>query len=128
MRVLLFILLLFTMIGCNPGKNPGKNPGLTIEIKPDSLIPEAQMIRILTDLHLTEGALAYLKNHGKDNKDLARQYYNVLFSKYKISKKRFSENLEYYQGDQENFLKMYNEVIKQLNALSPKEKRGEGDE
>ena len=109
-------LLLF-VIACNPGRSP-RSADI---IKPDSLIAERQMIRILVDVHLTEAALVYLRNHGKDSKELQRDYYNVIFSKYKISKKRFSENLTYYQADQENFLKMYNEVINQLKSLLPKE-------
>ena len=122
MRYFIWISLLMIIIGCNPKKISKA----TDKIIPDSIIPKGQMIRILIDVHLTEAALIYMRNHGKENKKVANEYYDLLYSKFKVSKKRFSENLVYYQEDQENFVKMYDEVIRQLTTLS-KDKKGDED-
>jgi hypothetical protein len=119
MRYIWVFSILLIVIGCSHVKTPPTSG----DSKPDSLIPQEEMIRIITDVHLTEAALIYLRNHGKNNKDLAPDYYNVLFSKYRMSKKRFSENLEYYQQDQENFIKMYEAVLNKLTSPSPKAKK-----
>jgi hypothetical protein len=85
--------------------------------KPDSLISRTQMIRILTDVHLTEAALVYMKTKGETSKNLTDDYYNAVFSKYKISRKNFESNFDYYKRDQEDLIKMYDEVINNLEKL-----------
>ena len=99
-----------------------QSPSDTDLQKPDSLISRSQMVRILTDVHLTEAALSYLKNKGGSPKSLSNDYYNAVFSKYKISRKNFDANFNYYKSDQENLIKMYEEVIKNLEILK---KQGE---
>ena len=115
-----FLLFSILLIGCqsNNSRLPvGKN-------KKDTIISRETMIQLLTDLHLTESALTFSRNHGKETKVLAEQYFNALFSNYKTSRKNFTYNLEYYQKDQEKFMKMYEEVIKRLDQMGPvKEKK-----
>jgi hypothetical protein len=119
MRWLAFFAITLLLIGCNPKKSEDQ-----VNVpKPDSLLPEYRMILILTDLHMTESALAYLRNQGKENKEITRQYYNLLFSRYKITRERFNQNLKYYQSDEENFIKMYDKVTERINKLSNPEKK-----
>jgi hypothetical protein len=80
------------------------------------------MVRILTDMHLTEAALGYTKATGKSKKALIDDYYNAVFAKYKISRKNFESNFDYYKNDQENLLKIYEDVIKNLEILQRQEK------
>ena len=87
--------------------------------KPDSIISRDQMVRILTDVHLAEAALAYLKTRGEQTKGFSNDYYNAVFSKYKISRKRFTSNFDYYKRDQEDLIKIYDEVIKNLEVMKP---------
>jgi hypothetical protein len=120
MRIFLCLILLLFLNSCNNGKKPA----VKTVTRPDSLISEEKMIRIMTEIHLTEAALVYLRNHGTETKLLTSEYYNVLFSRFKTSKRNFERNLEYYQQDQEEFLKMYAEVNRKLDTLSKgKEKR-----
>ena len=115
-----FFLFLILLIGCQ-NKNSRLPKGGN---KKDTIISRETMILLLTDLHLTEAALAFNRNHGKDTKELAEQYYNALFSKYKTTRKNFSFNLEYYQKNQEKFMLMYEEVINRLVEMGPvKEKK-----
>jgi len=85
MKNLSWILLVLALFAC---RNRQTDPGIAVH-KPDSLISRNKMVRILTDVHLTEAALAYLKTTGNSDKDLPDEYYNAVFSKYKISRKNF---------------------------------------
>jgi hypothetical protein len=85
--------------------------------KPDSLISREKMIRILTDVHLAEAAIVYLKNKGDQTKNLTEDYYSAVFSKYKISKETFTSNFNYYKQDEQDFMKMYEEVIRKLESM-----------
>jgi hypothetical protein len=114
MRIFFCLFLLLFMLGCSKGNKQA----LKTVARPDSLISEPKMIRMLAEIHLTEAALVYLRNHGKEDKNLTTEYYNVLFSRFKVSKRNFTRNLEYYQQDQEAFMRMYDEVIKKLETMS----------
>ena len=85
--------------------------------KPDSLISRKQMVRILTDVHLTEAAVSFLKTKGDASGSLTEDYYTAVFSRYKISRKNFESNFDYYKRDQEGFIKIYDEVINNLEIL-----------
>jgi hypothetical protein len=114
MRIILCLFLLLFLGSCQNGKNP---PDKTVN-RPDTVISEKQMVRILTEMHLTEAALILLRNRGTDINGVTAEYYNILFSRYKTSKKNFVRNLEYYQEDPEKFLAMYDEVIRKLDTLA----------
>jgi hypothetical protein len=90
--------------------------------KPDSLISRSQMVRILTDVQLTEAAVAFLKTRGDVKKNLPEDYYDAVFSKYRISRKNFEANFDFYKRDQEDMIKIYEEVIKNLESLVKKGK------
>jgi hypothetical protein len=68
-------------------------------------------------MHLTEAVLTYLKTKGEASKSLSGDYYNAVFSKYKISRKNFESNFNYYKRDQEDLEKIYEEVINNLESL-----------
>ena len=104
------ILVLFACSGQQP------TSGTDLQ-KPDSLISRNQMVRIITDVHLTEAALAYIKNKGEAKTDIAKDYYDAVFSKYKISRKNFESNFDYYKRDQEELIKIYEAVIRNLEIL-----------
>jgi hypothetical protein len=74
------------------------------------------MVRILTDVHLTEAAVSYLKGKG-EQRDISPAYYDAVLSRHKISRKCFESNFNYYNRNQEDLLKIYDEVIKNLEIL-----------
>jgi hypothetical protein len=114
MKYFLWSLISLSLFAC---KNP-QSPSVADLQKPDSLIPRRKMIMILTDVHLTEAALSYIKTKGETPKRLTSDYYNAVFSKYKISQKNFESNFDYYKRNQEELLMIYEEVIKNLEILN----------
>ena len=107
----LFIILV--LFACKSKQSPS---GTEVQ-KPDSLISRKQMVRILTDVHLTEAAVSFLKTKGDASASLTADYYTAVFSRYKISRKNFESNFDYYKRDQEDFIKIYDEVINNLEIL-----------
>jgi hypothetical protein len=114
MKNFLWVFIILVLFAC---KN--RQPASVTEVqKPDSLISRSQMVRILTDVHLTEAALAYIRTKEKSDKDLSGDYYNAVFSKYKISRKNFESNFDYYKRDQDGLIKMYEDVILNLENMN----------
>jgi hypothetical protein len=113
MKYFLWFLIIPALFACHKQQSP---PGSDLN-KPDSLISRRQMVRILTDVHLTEAAVSFIKTRGDASKDLSEDYYTAVFSKYKISRKNFESNFDYYKRDQEELIKIYEEVIDNLEGM-----------
>jgi hypothetical protein len=102
------------LISCNPGGPVSSDQDAP---RPDTLIERDTMIRIMTDMHLTEAAVTFLRNKGQRETGQTDKYFVALFSKYRISKELFESNFDYYKADQEEFIRMYEEVIKNLEGI-----------
>lgn len=113
MKYFLWLFIFPALFACRNQQSPS---GSDLQ-QPDTLISRSQMVRILTDVHLTESVLTYLKTKGEASKSLSDDYYNAVFSKYKISRKNFESNFNYYKRDQEDLEKIYEEVINNLESL-----------
>jgi len=113
MKYFLWFLIIPALFACNKQQSPpGSDPQ-----KPDSLISRRQMVRILTDVHLTEAAVSFIRTRGDAPKNLTGDYFTAVFSKYKISRKNFESSFDFYKRDQENLIKIYEEVIGNLERL-----------
>ena len=121
MRYLFLFLIFLTLAACGPRQSSS----LQDIPKPDTLLSKEKMIRILTDIHLIEASLAQLRNKGDFDKRLPEEYYKVLFARYKISRKMFEANFDYYKQEQEAMIKMYEQIIGNLDRMqkSPVSKR-----
>ena len=88
----------------------------TILKKPDNLIPEDQMVDLLTDL--------FLANNAKNikNLDLKRQidYYPLVFEKYNIDSTQFKESNFYYTSKVDDYDAILNRVEERLKTLDTK--------
>jgi hypothetical protein len=113
MRFLVLLSLVVILAGCKPHADNELPRGLA----KDSVIPRPEMIHILVDVHILEAALQIQRNKNADPGVLENYYYQQLFSRYKISKKKFEKNLSWYESDPEKFRKMYEEVISKLDTL-----------
>ncbi|MCX6252738.1 MAG: DUF4296 domain-containing protein [Bacteroidetes bacterium] len=111
-RYLLFLLLIISLSGCRSYSSENLPKGLVA----DSIIPEKEMIGIMADVHVLEAALQMERNKNHDIRPIQDFYYTRLFSKYKISEKRFRKNISFYQGDPEQFKKMYDQVVEILDS------------
>jgi len=110
MKNLLLFLPLILLFACAPEQNPEE----TLQLPADSIIPEAQMIILLADVHLIEAALLIARNRGTNTRDIGHFYYDGLFKKYRISQERYQKNLEFYREDPDYFIQLYKKVNKEL--------------
>jgi hypothetical protein len=112
MRCLAFLTFILLLAGCNSSGGKDLPQGL---IK-DSIIPRSEMINILADIHVLEAALQVKRNKNESHAGIEKFYFNKLFSKYKVSEGNFKLNLSYYERNPENFMKMYEDVVKKLDS------------
>jgi hypothetical protein len=116
MRRCIALIILCCLVSCSHPEKKTRNG----ELPSDSVLSRSQMTRLLTDLHLVEGALQLERNRGANMQALSQQYYQWLFSRYHISRKRFLANLDYYKKDPETFQKIYEDVVKELTDRAKK--------
>jgi len=81
MKNLLLFLPLILLFACAPEQNSEE----ILPLPSDSIIPEAQMVLLLADVHVIEAALLIARNRGMSTRDLGHFYYAELFKKYGIS-------------------------------------------
>jgi hypothetical protein len=110
MKFLLSVLLALLLAGCTGGSM--QNEGVLAA--PDSLISEPVMVLILSDVHTIEAALQIRRNRGGETLRESAFYYAGLFQKYRISRQRYQQNLEYYRQDPDRFSKLYDKVNQEL--------------
>jgi len=110
MKNMLLFLPLLLLLACTTDQQPVETQLIPV----DSIIPEQQMVLILADAHIIEAAMTIERNRGKNANSLADFYYAGLFKKFRISRKRYQQNLEYYQDDPDRFNKIYEDVIREL--------------
>jgi hypothetical protein len=82
----------------------------------DSLIAPEKMVLILSDVHVVEAAMLLDRNEGREPKHNPDYYYNGIFRKYHISAGRYDQNLIYYRQSPDDFMKIYEKVISQVEA------------
>ncbi|MDP4281233.1 MAG: DUF4296 domain-containing protein [Bacteroidota bacterium] len=114
----IFIFLLFTT-SCFHAHRHALPAGLAR----DSIIDKETMVHLLADIHIQEAALQVMQNRNPNIRKEIVSSYNGLFSKYGVSAKRFRLNLDYYRYDGDEFVKMYENVVKEIesrkNSLKP---------
>ena len=113
MRHLFLLLIILGFVSCS-----NRNETLVEGIPQDSILPKEQMILMLADLHIIEAAMQLERNKGKDPREISKIWFSTFFSRNKVSEKRFNASVEYYKQDEGEFIKLYEEVIVEL------EKRG----
>jgi peptide subunit release factor RF-3 len=107
MKKLSFILLLlvFTIVSCDD----------SVIKKPENLIKEKQMIKMLVDIHLGEATYNHFRRDSiMKNNSSANFYYSVL-DKYQVPDSVFEQSFIYYASVPRNFEKMYQKVLNELS-------------
>ncbi len=81
--------------------------------KPKDLIPEDQMVNIISDLCLAQGASSV------NNVDLKKsnKYVFLVYDKYGIDSTRFASSNLYYASDVEEYRKIFKKVYDRLKAM-----------
>lgn len=103
------ILMIVAMLLLNNGCNR-KDRKL-----PDYILDKQQMISLITDIHLTESALAQKQSQGAVVTDMALVYYDSLLVKHSVTKAQIDSSLLYYSRRPELFEDIYRQVITQLS-------------
>jgi hypothetical protein len=113
-RLTLAILLSTTLFACGDKKELPLTD--TVSMPADSLIAPEKMVLILSDVHVVEAAMLLDRNEGREPKHNPDHYYNGIFRKYHISAGRYDQNLIYYRQSPDDFMKIYEKVISQVEA------------
>lgn len=109
MKKLLYILLLtvFAFVACDDSVVP----------KPESLIKEKQMIKMLVDIHMAEATFTKFRHDSiMKNNSSANFYYSVL-DKYQVPDSVFEKSFVYYASIPRDFEKMYRKVMNELSQV-----------
>ncbi|WP_456422726.1 DUF4296 domain-containing protein [Lutibacter sp.] len=85
----------------------------TILKKPKNLIPKEEMVDLLTDIFIANGAMSVKNTNLQRNVN----YFPFVFEKYKIDTTRFKESNYYYTSRIDDYDEILGEVDKRLKAL-----------
>ncbi|AMC11227.1 hypothetical protein Lupro_08145 [Lutibacter profundi] len=85
----------------------------TILKKPKDLIPKEEMVDLLTDIFIANGAMSVKNTNLKRNVN----YFPFVFEKYKIDTTRFKESNYYYTSRIDDYDYILGKVDKRLKAL-----------
>jgi hypothetical protein len=87
------------------------------EARPAVLLSEKQMIDIILDVHLVEGALNFKRNLGQSMDDQKNLYFDELFREHGISQRLFQNNLFYYNRIPKQMEGIYDSVTRRLERM-----------
>lgn len=83
---------------------------------PDDIIPQKEMVDILTDMHTIDAYFMITTNYRMDTLENEMFYsYQELFKKYGISEEDFSRSMDYYSAHEKDFHEIYEKVVLNLN-------------
>lgn len=86
-------------------------------VKPDNFFDKQEMINILTDAQIVEGALNYNRINRVNVNELKEEYYNQVFIKYNITAYDFKQNMDYYNSKPDEMEDILNGVLEKLNTI-----------
>lgn len=107
----LILFLMMTFAACAPTGSDEE-----IEIPRDILQPD-EMVDVLTDMQLVEGALMLQRSHGQPYKKDQERYFNLVFEKHGITQTYFEKSLAFYKKHLYKLDEIYTRVIKNLEEL-----------
>jgi len=111
-RLFLITALLATMLlqSCNKTQRSG--------IDPEIVIPEEDMVEVLTELYLAEGLLNYPPVRGEYMDKDSMENYSDAISKYGYTKMRVDSSMKFYFIDRpDTYEDIYNRVIENLSGM-----------
>ncbi len=115
-----FILLLPLLFSCYHENQ------IEVEV-PEHLLSESDMVSIITDVQLTEGALTYRRTLRIEQQGFRKSAYEQIFSTYGITAKILNDNFNYYNNDPEKMELIYEQVLAKLSRMEGELKKEESD-
>lgn len=109
MKKLIYILLLvvFAFVACEQEVIP----------KPENLIKEKQMIKMLVDIHLAEATFNKFRYDSAMVNSSTEDFYYSVLDKYEVADSVFEKSFVYYASVPKNFEKMYRKVMNNLSQI-----------
>lgn len=110
MRQVHWIILIFLIIGIACKSSDEK-------IKRMEIIPKADFVPIIVEMHLADGLLLTPKIRiGYPGRDSISNYKDIL-AKHNVTKEIFDRTIEFYEEEPDNLNDLYDEVISELSRL-----------
>ena len=75
------------------------------------------MITVITDIVLAEGNDKTLKKYGYNSPKLLDSSYQFIYKKQNLQKWQVDSSFKYYSNHPDDFIKMMDEVLENLNRL-----------
>jgi len=85
--------------------------------KPSHFLSEDSLVLILTEIQMAEGAINYRRIEHLPNNNARERYYTYVFKKFKVTPFDLKENLDYYNGNPEKMIEIYDKVLANLLKL-----------
>ncbi len=89
-------------------------------IVPKRLLPEDSLVMVLTEIQLADGAITYKRISHKKVGDEKQKYYAVIYKKYNLTPELLKDNIDYYNTDPDEMVKIYDKVLARLSQLEAK--------
>jgi hypothetical protein len=105
------LLLMLTSVSCAPKQE------ISDKKVPHGIILPDTMAAIITDLQIAEASLRQQKMDGKATDSIAKQAFETIFVKYKISREDLEKSTAYYQDNLETYEAIYSSVITRLTQI-----------
>lgn len=83
---------------------------------PEGTIPEDRMVSLLTDVHLTDGALYTVPQISDSLYKFGTEKYAAVFKKYHTTGKQFTSSFKYYSAQPEQLVEIYTKVAANIQA------------
>jgi hypothetical protein len=84
--------------------------------RPDDLLTQDEMVAVLTDIHLIEGARTGLVIMG-DSVGGVNEHYKAFFVKHNVTQAQYDSSFVYYSKNPKVFDKIYERVIENLSVI-----------
>ncbi len=84
--------------------------------QPNGLLTQDEMVAVLTDIHLIEGARTGLVIMG-DSVGGVNEHYKAFFVKHNVTQAQYDSSFVYYSKNPKIFDKIYERVIENLSVI-----------
>lgn len=100
-----YLIIMIILTACN---------GIKHTPKPDPFIKPDQMVLVITDIHLMQGAI---NTNQRDFAKLGIHPQTYLYHKYGIDSLDYKRNFDYYTDRPDDYIEILNKVEQRLNTI-----------
>lgn len=83
---------------------------------PESLIPESEMVQILTDIHVADASVEFMRlESSEDLYSYKNAFFEDVMEEHGIDQETFESSFDYYATDLEQFAFLYDSVLVEIS-------------